>query len=111
MKRSDFLNGKIKAEFGNLDQIKMIKEIEESDKAFKDGFVPEIESRFTVKEPCHCGDYTLEFDATGKDIFDALHDEKAECCKCGRKYKLVNVMRPHWLFSDDLVNTIIIKYQ
>lgn len=111
MKRSNFLNGKIKAEFGNLDQIKMIKEIEESDNAFKDGFIPEIESRFTVKERCHCGDYDLEFDATGKDVFDALDGEKAECRKCGRKYKLVNVKQPHWLFQDDLVDTILIKYQ
>jgi len=108
MKRSHFLNGKVKAEFGNLDQIKMIKEIEESDKAFKEGFIPDIESSFSVVEPCHCGDFKLIFEAKGNDLF-CLSNEEAECPKCQRSYVLKKVKRPHWL-TEELVDTLIIKF-
>lgn len=89
MKRIDFLNGKIKAEFGNLDHIKMVKEIENSDRAFKEGFMPDIETRFIVSERCHCDEYTLSFEADGQEE-DCLINEKCNCPKCGRKYKLIS---------------------
>lgn len=87
MKRSDFLNGKVKAEFGNLDQIKMVKQIEESDKAFKEGFIPDIKSTtiHRINTRCHCDETSIEFEAEGEDE-DCLINETARCHKCKRDY-------------------------
>lgn len=100
MKRSDFLTGKIKPEFGNLDHIKMVKEIENSDRGFKEGFIPDIGTRYIVQERCHCDEYTLEFEAEG-ETDEALINQRCNCPRCGRKYKLIS--------QDDLIVIVYAK--
>lgn len=108
MKRSDFLNGKIKPEFGNLEQIKMIKEIQESDKSFKEGVEPTIKARFQIEQQCHCQESILYFEAVG-DSDQCLVGEKANCEKCKRKYIISTIKIPHWL-TEMPQDVVIIKY-